>query len=331
MRDDFSAEVKRTVANRVNSICSNPDCRAVTSGPQTDPSKSVNVGVAAHITAASKGGARYDETLSSASRSHAVNAIWLCQTCAKWIDNDVPRFPKKLLLNWKSSAEHTALSSLGKAASHVDAGSGNILPEEIDILCAAAEKGEIHLIEVNELHPWVMVNNVSFSDDSDPANAAAYLEALESLLRRRLVRHEGGILYVLTGTGFKVARSLNQARLDAQEVASEEVIDQDVAKRAKLSPGMHVSYDFNLTENEGLDYEIDGTDALDVFIASPTEYAKWRNKENLPSFDELYRSKSYIKDEFWPDEDGEYIFVVANQGQEKVKADVRITVLEEVE
>jgi hypothetical protein len=153
--------------------------------------------------------------MSSEARSHATNAIWLCQTCAKWIDNDVQRFPTELLLKWKESAELAALSSLGKAATRADASLANILPEEIDILCASADKGEIHVLEVDELSPRVIINNIIFADDGDPAYAAAYFEALESLVARRLVRHDEGILYVLTGTGFKVARSLNQARLGA--------------------------------------------------------------------------------------------------------------------
>jgi hypothetical protein len=65
MRDDFSEDIKRALAARVANQCSNPDCRAVTSGPQTDPSKAVNVGVAAHITAASPGGPRHDPELRS--------------------------------------------------------------------------------------------------------------------------------------------------------------------------------------------------------------------------------------------------------------------------
>jgi len=32
---------------RVANRCSNPECRAVTGGPQTDPGKAVNLGVAA--------------------------------------------------------------------------------------------------------------------------------------------------------------------------------------------------------------------------------------------------------------------------------------------
>ena len=56
MRDDFDKETKETLARRVGYLCSNPSCRKPTSGPQTDPAKAINLGVAAHITAASLGG-----------------------------------------------------------------------------------------------------------------------------------------------------------------------------------------------------------------------------------------------------------------------------------
>jgi len=76
---------------------SRPDCRAPTSGPQGDPAKSVNVGVAAHITAASPGGPRYDPTFLTEKRGGPENGIWLCQTCAKLIDNDPARFTVEVL------------------------------------------------------------------------------------------------------------------------------------------------------------------------------------------------------------------------------------------
>ncbi len=60
LRDDFPNAMKRALPERVNFCCSKPDCRAPTSGPQADASKAVNVGVAAHITAAAPGGPRYD-------------------------------------------------------------------------------------------------------------------------------------------------------------------------------------------------------------------------------------------------------------------------------
>ena len=64
-RDDFNPEVKDILAKRVGTRCSNPNCRQTTSGPREDPRKVLNIGVAAHITAASTKGPRYDHALSA--------------------------------------------------------------------------------------------------------------------------------------------------------------------------------------------------------------------------------------------------------------------------
>src|SRR6266481_10006399 len=114
MGDDFSEAVKRVLASRVGNLCSNPECRALTSGPQEDPTKAVNVGVAAHITAASPGGPRYDPDLLPEERSGPGNGIWLCQNCAKLIDNDPTRFTVDLLQKWKTAAESEARKRVGK-------------------------------------------------------------------------------------------------------------------------------------------------------------------------------------------------------------------------
>jgi hypothetical protein len=119
MRDDFSEEVKRSLANRVSNDCSNPECRAPTSGPQLDSTKALNIGVAAHITSASPGGPRYNPLLTSEQRCHADNGIWLCQNCAKLIDNDVARFSETLLRAWKTVAEDRARNAIGKTATPI--------------------------------------------------------------------------------------------------------------------------------------------------------------------------------------------------------------------
>ena len=79
MRDDFTEDVKRVLANRVGHECSNPDCRASTSGPQADSTKALNLGVAAHITAASPRGPRFDQSLAGgpALSSPAQNTKWV--------------------------------------------------------------------------------------------------------------------------------------------------------------------------------------------------------------------------------------------------------------
>jgi len=114
MRDNFTEEAKRTLASRVGNLCSNPGCRALTSGPQDDPAKALNVGVAAHITAAALSGPRYDSAISSEQRCHPDNGVWLCQNCAKLVDNDTSQFPAYLLRAWKTIAEHSARSRIGK-------------------------------------------------------------------------------------------------------------------------------------------------------------------------------------------------------------------------
>lgn len=116
MRDDFDSRTKDTLANRVGARCSNPGCRRSTRGPQQDPAKAVNVGVAAHITAASPGGKRYDANLEPKQRKSISNGIWLCQTCAKLIDDDAQRYPSELLRRWKEDAEKEARSAIQSPA-----------------------------------------------------------------------------------------------------------------------------------------------------------------------------------------------------------------------
>lgn len=112
MRDDFSAATKDLLAKRVGFRCSNPECRQSTSGPQADPRGVINVGVAAHISAASPGGPRFEADLSPEQRCDSTNGIWLCQTCAKLVDNDSLRFTRVVLEGWKRAAERAAAVAL---------------------------------------------------------------------------------------------------------------------------------------------------------------------------------------------------------------------------
>jgi len=112
MRDEFPKATIEILAKRVGQRCSNPSCRKTTSGPHTDPSKAVVVGVAAHITAASPGGPRYDQSLASDERSSIDIGIWLCQTCSKLVDNDQARYPVEILRNWKERSEKSVVQEV---------------------------------------------------------------------------------------------------------------------------------------------------------------------------------------------------------------------------
>jgi hypothetical protein len=120
MRDDFAERIKFATAARVGHCCSNPDCRCRTSGPRAEPEKAVNIGVAAHISAASPKGPRYNPDISPQERRSISNAIWLCQNCAKLIDNDETHYTVELLRDWKIRAEETARADIQKPKSPSD-------------------------------------------------------------------------------------------------------------------------------------------------------------------------------------------------------------------
>jgi hypothetical protein len=107
-RDDFSAATKEMLARRVGHLCSNPGCRQPTSGPQENPAKAINIGVAAHISAAAPGGPRYDSSLSPSERTAGENGIWLCQSCGKLVDNDPLQYSSIILRDWKGASERHA-------------------------------------------------------------------------------------------------------------------------------------------------------------------------------------------------------------------------------
>jgi hypothetical protein len=122
--------VKRALCNRVANRCS--FCEAVTSGPQDDESKAVNIGVAAHITAASPAGPRYDPALTPEERRHASNGIWLCQNHAKMIDNDDSRYSASVIREWKAEAEARADRGITRGGRSAASGLRIELPRPIN-------------------------------------------------------------------------------------------------------------------------------------------------------------------------------------------------------
>lgn len=119
-RDDFTPTTKDILAKRVGYRCSNPNCRKLTSGPNEANDKAINIGVAAHITAAAEGGPRYDASLTEGERKSSENGIWLCQNCAKLIDSDIKKYSIDNLKEWKKLSEQAALMEIEKNTSTID-------------------------------------------------------------------------------------------------------------------------------------------------------------------------------------------------------------------
>lgn len=117
MRDkqnDFRAPILQKLKNRVGNVCSNPACYAPTSGAKTGDEEGVlNMGVGAHICAASPGGPRFDPDMTPAQRAAYKNGIWLCIPCSNKIDKDPLAYPVELLHQWKRTTEKRSQTKIG--------------------------------------------------------------------------------------------------------------------------------------------------------------------------------------------------------------------------
>lgn len=112
MRDDFYKATKELLAKQAGNRCAHPHCGKPTSGADESGTGTINIGVAAHITAASAGGPRYDPALTSEQRKDASNGIWLCQDHAHAVDADDSGFSAETLRTWKQQAKVRSLQAL---------------------------------------------------------------------------------------------------------------------------------------------------------------------------------------------------------------------------
>lgn len=112
-RDEFTETTKRILAERVAWRCCFPNCGKITIGPQKgDSTKSLNLGEAAHITAAAVDGPRYDADLDRQQRRAITNGIWMCRAHARFIDTDFKEYSAGTLIIWKKQAEDLAYQYL---------------------------------------------------------------------------------------------------------------------------------------------------------------------------------------------------------------------------
>jgi len=133
-RDDFKPDTKLRMAQRAGYICSHPDCQQLTVGPSEDRgTRLTNVGEAAHITAASPGGPRYDASLSTTERSAEANGIWLCRVHAKQIDDNASKETADQLRRWKAAHEDWVYRRLAAAESLVKHGITDLAIEQVGV------------------------------------------------------------------------------------------------------------------------------------------------------------------------------------------------------
>jgi hypothetical protein len=80
------------------------------------------------------------------------------------------------------------------------------MTREDELLVKALPHGQIYLMHAGQIGDFVRAGSFDYHDDGDPALQAIGIEALENAMRRGFVRHDGGQLYKLTGTGFERAK-----------------------------------------------------------------------------------------------------------------------------
>jgi phage baseplate assembly protein W len=112
--NDFTT--KRAVALRAGYHCSFTGCGQQTVGPSDEsPSAITNIGVAAHICAASANGPRFIESMAPQQRSDISNAIWLCSNHAALIDRDEVTYTVERLHEMKRAHEAASTESVRRA------------------------------------------------------------------------------------------------------------------------------------------------------------------------------------------------------------------------
>jgi len=107
-RDDFSPKTRLQIAKRAGWLCSDPSCRRLTVGSNSEGDDEIMLGIAAHICAAAPGGPRYNSNQTPEQRSAPDNGIWMCRIHAAAIDAKDSKYTETLLYEWKAKAQEYA-------------------------------------------------------------------------------------------------------------------------------------------------------------------------------------------------------------------------------
>ncbi len=158
-RDDFTRPTKEILAKRVGYLCSH--CSKPTIGANENINKITIIGVAAHITAASSGGPRYDDTMQPEQRRNIDNGIWLCSNCATLIDKDSQKYTVDIIRQWKINAEEESRKRLNGEIMNQPLGSPYL---EVDLLWQFSSRSprgysNKNPIEMHEGRPVIVVGN----------------------------------------------------------------------------------------------------------------------------------------------------------------------------
>jgi len=104
-KTNFTDTVIRNLRERVAFMCSNPLCRRLTVKRAASGEGAVRQGKASHILPASPGGPRAEIGQTAENTKSFENGIWLCDICAREVDDNRTDYPAHRLRHWKAEAE----------------------------------------------------------------------------------------------------------------------------------------------------------------------------------------------------------------------------------
>lgn len=176
--------------------------------------------------------------LAALARERGILPVWLDVT-----KEDIVRFSPTLADIKAAKAPdgfdvvvRALVDTMGKLSSTVSAptAGGCVVPasqlteQEAELLVAAARDGNLYLCKAANAPTWVRAGKRNLVHKTDLAIAAQYVDALETLVSKGYARHEGGMLYVLTGSGFAAARATAERDERSRCVTGGELPPRDI-------------------------------------------------------------------------------------------------------
>ncbi len=81
---------------------------------------------------------------------------------------------------------------------------------------AVQQDGKLYEMTGTSWPIWIRIGNKDYASQQDPSVAATYADAFQKLIVHGCVRYQSGILYVLTGTGWRLGRKYANKRREEE-------------------------------------------------------------------------------------------------------------------
>jgi hypothetical protein len=229
VRDNFSLKVARILAARAGYKCS--VCEKATSGPSTEPEGVLSDGIAAHITAASRRGPRFDPSLSSEQCRSAENGIHACTQHGREIDADRSGFSVATLRGLKRRREERAAKELGQAASPEDQSACVIELPYVD--------NTHKLFEIIQTLPYTSSTTTALREQLQRARRPTYLLELASQVMEETWRSDpevAGILSTCLGNNSNVWQPTPAMKDKMEQLCESEISADDWTRVSSTNP-----------------------------------------------------------------------------------------------